>query len=262
MTVFGMLRIKNEGRWIRAVIEAALPLCERIFILDDHSTDATPELCAEMGERVTVINSTFDGFDESRDREYLLHRVMNSIGDQYLSGDERSPYWALAIDGDELLDGAGVDNIRATLANTPYHAFKLLIRYLWNSDLSLVNTPGHRAVRMDGVYQHFARPSLFRLMNRGFRFQRTPFGNGANFHCSSIPQELLHAAHVPIPGAPLWHLGYNDREDRVRKYRWYNQMDPNNEAEDSYRHMVQGDIAEVPSHAVCKHAGPIRIEMM
>lgn len=262
MTVFGMLRIKNEGRWIRAVIEAALPLCERIFILDDHSTDATPELCAQMSERVTVINSAFEGFDESRDREYLLQRVMNSIGDQYLNGDERSPYWALAIDGDELLDGAGVDNIRATLTDTPYHAFKLPIRYLWNSDLSLVNTPGHRTVRMDGVYEHFARPSVFRLMNRNFRFQRTPFGNGANFHCSSIPQELLHAAHVPIPGAPLWHLGYNDREDRVRKFHWYNKLDPNNEAEDGYRHMVLGDIAEVPSSAVCKHAGPLRLEMM
>lgn len=262
MTVFGMLRIKDEGRWIRAVIEAALPLCERIFILDDHSTDATPEICAEMGEKVTVINSTFEGFDESRDREYLLSRLLNSVGDNHLCGDVNSPFWALAIDGDELLDDAGVENIRATLQNTPYHAFKLPIRYLWNSDLSLVNHPGCRSVRMDGVYEHFARPSVFRLMNRNFRFQRTPFGNGANFHCSSIPQELLHASHQLIPGAPLWHLGYNDRDHRVKKFHWYNKLDPNNEAEDSYRHMVLGDIAEVPSDAICKHAGPLRLEMM
>jgi glycosyltransferase involved in cell wall biosynthesis len=262
MTVFGMLRIRNEGRWIRAVIEAALPLCERIFILDDHSTDATPELCAAMGEKVTVINSNFDGFDESRDREYLLSRLLNSVGDNHLCGDVNSPFWALAIDGDELLDGAGVENIRATLQNTEHHAFKLPIRYLWNSDLSLVDRPGYRTVRVDGVYRHFARPSVFRLMNRNFRFQRTPFGNGKNFHCSSIPQELLHAAHVPIPGAPLWHLGYNDRDHRVKKFHWYNKLDPNNEAEDGYRHMVLGDIAEVPSDATCKHAGPLQLEMM
>ena len=262
MTVFGMLRIRNENRWIRQVIEAALPLCERIFILDDHSTDATPEICAEMGERVTVINSAFEGFDESRDREYLLSRLLNSVGDNHLCGDVNSPFWALAIDGDELLDKAGVVAIRETLAATPYHAFKLPIRYLWNSDLSLVTTPGHRKVRMDGVYQHFARPSVFRLMNRNFRFQRTPFGNGANFHCSSIPQELLHAAHVLIPGAPLWHFGYNYCEDRIRKYAWYNQMDPNNEPEDCYRHMVAGDVPEVDADAVLKHAGPLRLQML
>jgi glycosyltransferase involved in cell wall biosynthesis len=257
-----MLRIKNESRWIREVIAAALPLCERIFILDDHSTDATDEICEGMGDRITVIRSEFEGFDESRDREYLLGRVMNGVSDVHLRGDERSPFWALAIDGDELLDTAGMEAIRETLADTRHHAFKLPIRYLWNSDLSLVNTPGQRIVRMDGVYQYFARPSIFRLMNRNFRFQRTPFGNGANFHCSSIPQELLHASHQLIPSAPLWHLGYNDREDRLRKYAWYNRLDPNNESEDSYRHMVQGDVPEIPADAVLKHAGPLRLEML
>ena len=273
MTVFGMLRIKNEGRWIREVIAAALPLCERVFVLDDHSTDATDEICERMGPKVTVIRSAFEGFDESRDREYLLGRVMNGVSDVHLRGDERSPFWALAIDGDELLDPAGVAAIRETLADTRHHAFKLPIRYLWNADLTRVmdgvydeakhgSSVGHRSVRMDGVYQTFARPSIFRLMNRNFRFQRTPFGNGANFHCSSIPQELLHAAHVLIPGAPLWHLGYNDRADRVRKYEWYNRLDPHNESEDSYRHMVQGDVPEIPAEAVLKHAGPLRLEMM
>jgi glycosyltransferase involved in cell wall biosynthesis len=262
MTIFGILRIKNEGRWIRQVLKAAAPLCERIFILDDRSTDGTPELCRLEGEHVTVIESSFDGFDESRDREYLLSRVMGSVGDCYLKGDVTSPYWALAIDGDELLDPAGIDNIRATIRDTEYHAFKLPIRYLWNSDLSLIDRHGHRTVRTDGVYRTFARPSLFRLFNRAFQFQRTPFGNGANFHCSSIPQELLHHSHQLIPGAPLWHLGYNDREDRIRKYHWYNKLDPNNEAEDCYRHMVQGDLPEVHPSARLKHAGPFEIQMM
>jgi hypothetical protein len=67
---------------------------------------------------------------------------------------------------------------------------------------------------------------------------------------------------VLIPGAPLWHLGYNDLEDRVRKYAWYNQMDPNNQPEDCYRHMVQGDITEIPADAVLRHAGPLRLQML
>jgi hypothetical protein len=260
LTIFGMLRIKNENRWIREVLLSALPLCERIFVLDDHSTDSTDEFCEQLNERITVIRSKFEGIDESRDKEFLLQRVMGSVSDIHLSGDERSPYWALMIDGDELLDAGAGTHIRSALANGIAHAYKLPIRYLWDSDLSAVNATGQRRVRVDGVYREFARPSIFRLMNSAFRFQKTPWGG--NFHCSSIPQELLHCAHSVIPGAPIWHLGYNYRADRIRKFHWYNEIDPNNLAEDRYLHMVQGDLSEVPPHAKLKHAGPLHIETM
>jgi hypothetical protein len=57
----------------------------------------------------------------------------------------------------------------------------------------------------------------------------------------------------------LYHLGYMCPEDRLRKYQWYNTIDPENESEDRYRHMVQGDIPEVPAHLKLKHAGPLRL---
>jgi len=148
--------------------------------------------------------------------------------------------------------------IRAALTGTPHHAFKLPIRYLWDTDMSLLDRVGCRTVRTDGVYRTFARPSIFRLYNRSFRFQRTPWGG--NFHCSSIPQELLGHAHMTIPGAPVWHLGYSAKEDRLRKYRWYNEMDPGNQSEDCYRHVVIGD--EFPADAQFKHGGPLKLEMM
>lgn len=247
MTIFGMLRIKNENRWIETVIRSILPLCERVFVLDDHSTDGTPEFCEQLSERVTVIRSTFEGLDERRDKNYLLSRVMGCVSDRHLSGDVKSPFWCLAIDGDEVLEANGPEIIRQSIANTPYHAFKLPIIYLWG-----------RAdqARVDGVYRNFARPSLFRLFNGNFTFQATPWGG--NFHCSSIPQELLGHSHQQC-GARLWHLGYLEREDRIRKYEWYNRIDPGNAAEDCYRHMVQGDVPEVPMGARLKHAGPLEL---
>lgn len=241
-----------------------LPLCERIFVLDDGSQDGTPELCEQMSQRVTVIRSPFrdpvdQGIDESRDREYLLQRVMGCVSDIHLRGNERSPYWVCALDGDEILDASGVDIIRARLEEAKGHAFKLPIRYLWDTDLSLLPVVGQRRVRVDGVYRTFARPSIFRLFNAAFRFQRTPWGG--NFHCSSIPQELLHCAHEMI-NAPVWHTGYDSKSDRLRKYEFYNRIDPKNYAEDEYRHVCQGDIPEVPASAVLKHAGPMQFEMM
>jgi glycosyltransferase involved in cell wall biosynthesis len=246
-TLFGMMRIKNETRWIEEVIWSILPICERVFILDDHSTDGTDTMCERQAENVTVYRSPFEGLDESRDKEFLLERIMNCVSDIWLTGGETSPYWVLAIDGDEVLTAAGRHAIRRTIAETRMHAFKLPITYLWNDR-------EHR--RVDGVYRHFARPSLFRLMNKAFRFQRTPWGG--NFHCSSIPQELLHHAHG-LCDAPLLHLGYMDKWDRLRKYKWYTSQDPNNPAEDNYRHIVQGDVPEVPAEARLMHAGPLEI---
>jgi hypothetical protein len=46
-------------------------------------------------------------------------------------------------------------------------------------------------------------------------------------------------------------------EDRIRKYHYYNTIDPNNEFEDQYRHMVIGDI--FPANYAGKWAGPLEL---
>lgn len=247
MIVYGMLRIKNEARWIEQVIRSIIPACEKIFVFDDHSDDETADICGSFPE-VKLHRSRFRGLDESRDREFLLGQLMDAVPREHLLGDEDSPYWALAIDGDEILEAAGPELIRETLATNTAHAYSLPIRYLWD---------GYDQVRVDRLYRTFARPSLFRLMNRNFGFQRTPF-NG-NLHCASIPQELLHHAHGVCP-ARLWHLGYMHRGDRLRKFEYYNSVDPDNEGEDYYRHMVIGDLPELPASSALKWAGPLELE--
>jgi hypothetical protein len=50
--IIGLLRIKNEARWIARVVRSIQPVCGRILIFDDHSTDGTPEICESLGCRV------------------------------------------------------------------------------------------------------------------------------------------------------------------------------------------------------------------
>jgi hypothetical protein len=60
--------------------------------------------------------------------------------------------------------------------------------------------------------------------------------------------------------ARLIHYGYIDRAMRLAKYDFYNTLDPDNALEDRYRHIVAGDIPEVPAHITTKWAGPLKLE--
>jgi hypothetical protein len=245
MPIIGLMRVRNEARWIERVIRAITPICERVLVLDDKSDDGTPDICERI-EGVTVFRSKTTVLDESADKDRLLTEAYTSIPHEHKAGNPNSPWWGLMIDGDEELAAEDRDAV-LELTQRPEHAFHFRIPYLWDNETT---------VRIDGVYRHMAevgRPSMFRLMNEAFRFQRTRFGG--NFHCSSVPQEMLH--HAEKTSVRLKHWGYIHKEDRIRKYKFYNTKDPSNLSEDCYRHMVIGDL--YPAESRFKHAGPLQL---
>jgi glycosyltransferase involved in cell wall biosynthesis len=246
-SILGMLRVKNESRWIEPVLKAMLPVCDSIHLFDDHSTDGTPSIAEDLG--VKVYRSEFEGLDEQRDKQFLMGKIYDSIWEQdqhFTRGNPSSPYWALCLDGDEeLMDDAG-ELLHKAAESGAAHSYSLRVLYAWDSP---------DQIRVDGVYGDFRRPSLFRLMNRAFAFQTTP--NGGNLHCSSIPQEMI-AGFKPCE-ASLLHYGYLDAELRKRKHDWYNQVDPGNIAEDCYRHITQGDPGGVAAYRRLRHAGPLQL---
>lgn len=284
-----MLRIKNEAEHIGEVLESILPLCSRVYILDDHSTDNTVEVCHRYSN-VVVFPSPFEGLNERRDKNWLYDRIIEQC----------EPDWILCIDGDEVLERRGPEIIENycieadegfnSLQGT--RAFKLKIEFFWAD---------RHAIRTDRIYGDFWRPSLFKpyldrpedpdslkLLDE-FRFKSTPFGrhvdgNEPHLHCSSIPQRLLHGAQI-CP-ARLKHYGYNTRSRRVAKLDFYTSIDWGNWAEDCYRHMTQGDdvrldelpkvkslmdrgelgdgdvlyLIDTPPNATLLHAGPLIVE--
>lgn len=229
--IVGMMRVKNEARWISAALISMADACKRIHVLDDHSTDETAKLCQNFGDLVVVHPSPFEGLDESRDKNWLLERIR---------GSEKTATWILAIDGDEVL--ANPREVIASAECGAIDCYSLRILYLWN-------TPD--VVRLDGVYGRFWRPSLFKL-RAGDRFRST--GNGGNFHCGNVPDRFESSLYSH---ARLLHFGYMDPEDRRRKFAWYNEIDPGNVKEDCYRHMIQGDEGGPAAGTTLKHAGPL-----
>jgi hypothetical protein len=214
----GALRIKNESAFIHEVLDQALQLCSHVLVLDDHSTDNTVAICESFGDAVTVFRSPFEGLDETRDKNYLLEKIA-----------ERNPEFVLWIDGDEVLENAGPDQIRAAVAESPSAAaWYLRIAYLWDrSD----------QIRVDGLFGNFRRPSLFRF--RGQPVARLKFratGFGGNFHCGNVPDGLV-GEHRDLP-VRLKHYGCMTQEQRVAKHAFYTNRDPGNQLEDNYRHLI------------------------
>jgi len=239
--IVAALRVKNEARWIREVL-GSIAWCKAIYLMDDHSTDDTASIAAECG--AIVLPSPFDGYDEGRDKEWLVTKI---------AAKHKRLTWVLMIDGDEVLEPGGESGIRKiTDIGDGVVSFSLRILYLWNS---------RDMVRADGVYGRFRRPSLFRLLGQ-YSFKRT--GVNGNLHCSCVPAACY--AFFRTCNTALLHLGYMNREDRIRKWKLYNSMDPKNLAEGydpshpergSYPHIVQGDIPQVPADVRLKHSGPL-----
>ena len=232
MTVIGAMRIRNEERWIERSIRSFFPICEKVIVLDDHSTDSTVDICRSI-EGVDVISSPFEGLDETRDKNFLL----DAVG---------YPDWCCMWDGDEeLMPGAAARLQLAMQAATAQNirALAFSVLYLWDRP---------DQIRVDGVYRSMSRVSAFRAGPERFE------SKGKNgFHCGNAPQAIQGRVLV---NAPLLHYGYMDRCDRIRKYKWYKEQDPSNYIEDEYRHIVIGDMFPADSHFM--HGGPLELRKL
>jgi glycosyltransferase involved in cell wall biosynthesis len=235
LNICGLLRVRNEARWIRAAVRSIMPVCSSVIVMDDHSEDDTAAIAAAEG--ATVLRSPFDDLNEARDKTWLVQQASRS-----------GAQWIVMIDGDEELVHADQEVLIGNIRSGQADAYALKILYLWDRPDQW---------RTDGVYGRFRRPSVFRVGPR-FHFWASGSGQTANFHCSSVPQRYIGKAKASE--ARLLHYGYMHREDRLRKFEWYNRHDPGNAREDRYRHVVQGDIASVPADAKLLHAGPLKLE--
>lgn len=237
MILGAALRVKNESRWIGEVVgnltKASLP----VWVFDDHSTDDTAKIAKEAGAK--IIPSPYNSLNEARDKRYLI---------EHITQDPDKPLWMLMIDGDELLTTEQAEYMAEHVYKQPPCVYDAKIWYLWDSPNQL---------RIDGIYGRFYRPSLFPLLPSASAHFAT--NSKVGFHCSNVPAYALKLERRHHPLFYVKHFGYMDRETRLRKYAWYNQTDPNNLAEDCYRHVIQGDPGGPPANQKLLHAGPLQL---
>lgn len=239
MKCVGLLRVKNEARWIKRVLTSIVPVCAAIFLLDDHSEDETAALAASADPRVTVLHSPFEGIDEARDKNWLLSEAARE-----------DPDWALVIDGDEVLQNG--EQLGAQMAQTSAAYLVIPILYLWNDE---------QTVRTDGIYGRFRRASAFRVSSDPVCRTWRNWRSSAKLHCAGVPDAIL-SRRGELAHSRLLHYGYIDAELRRKKFEFYNQVDPANDEEDGYRHVIQGDPGGPGAQESLKWAGPLKLEAL
>jgi glycosyltransferase involved in cell wall biosynthesis len=95
---------KNESADIAACLQSLGGIADEIVVVDDFSTDGTPEICQGLGAR--VLTRRFDGF--AAQKQFAL--------------DQTAGTWALSLDADERLTPAGVAEIRVLMNSNAAHA--------------------------------------------------------------------------------------------------------------------------------------------
>jgi glycosyltransferase involved in cell wall biosynthesis len=238
MEWLGVMRVKNEARYIRESLLSQLPLCKHIVVFDDHSTDHTADIAIRTSPKVEVIDSPFPNtLDEARDKEFLVNEAMDMWP---------SSKWILFLDGDEVLEKDGPEKLNAAARSTTGNALRMKILYYWNDRDTL---------RLDGCYGRCDMPRAFVAPDRKVTYTRTSWGG--NMHCGQLPAST--GFDVRDTSVALWHYSAMIAEERMVNYQWYNSVDPNNQAEDCYRHAIQGDPGGPSTGATLKHAGPLRL---
>ena len=210
MDFLGLMRVKNEEEFIEEVLEAQ-HFCELIFVLDNHSTDRTYEICDSF-DNVIVFHSEFDDvYDEGRDQEFLC-----KLARHY------KPKWICRMQGDEVLERDTYKKLQPFIDDDSVQCIEVHSLNYWNDNKTL---------RVDGC------------VGEGFRqsFWRFPQGVKLTYdfiHCS-LPQQLASVPKTRI-GLAMWHYGFMNPARRVytaavqkaadrnklNEYRWNTQGDP------------------------------------
>jgi glycosyltransferase involved in cell wall biosynthesis len=268
VTITGMVRVKNGGRWLRACLDSLLAICSNVLALDDRSTDDTREILDDFFPRVHYFVSSFIGLNEARDKNFLLQAISNFGAVRCAPDDlKHQPQadvitkfiqytfpkfpktdWVVAMDADEALLDPHVLLLNIQSGRSDCYATRTIT--LWDSPSQ---------IRVDGIYGGLWRAGIFKLAATDGIWRVHP--GSSNLHCGSVPYDIIARSVRCSPEARVAHYGSMLKEDRVAKYEWYLANDTNNMAnEDYYRHAVQGDLPQFPADAVFKHGGPLRLQ--
>jgi hypothetical protein len=202
-----VMLVRNEAnRYLATMLEQSLQFIDAAVIVDDASTDGTPEicrrLCATAGLPLLFHQNPEPGFHN----EVELRKQAWELA---LGAD---PEWLLFLDADEIFENRATNDLRPLLADPRWDFYSFRLYDFWDQE----------HFREDRYWQaHFHyRPFLLRYQPEyEYEWADQPL------HCGRLPK---NAANFPGTASSLRlkHYGWSDPERRLQKYHFYLAKDP------------------------------------
>lgn len=191
------LLVKDEkDRYLERVLRRCLEFSDAVIVLDDGSTDGSPELAETLGCQVRRRSGAAMWGQEAPARAELWEWLAAEAGDG----------WALVCDADQVLHG----DLRPYLLTTQHNAWAFPLFDCWDDE---------RYYRADGFWQGYtvARPWLFRPS----ALRETPLWPARGLHTGHCPTNFPLHCGTCGPDVYWSHLGWVKAEDRRQKYERY-----------------------------------------
>ncbi|WP_026478774.1 glycosyltransferase [Alkaliphilus transvaalensis] len=201
-----MMTVKNEGnRYLKRCLEALEKYVDEIVVLDDASTDETPEICLKF-PLVKLYRNESSMFlvDESKLREKLWHYTI-----------ENKPEWILAIDADELMEESGIKEFPYLIKQKDFNAISFRLFDCWESE---------EYYRTDGIWNPWLRG--FSIYGVKYQPQLADHWPSLKFHCGRFPLAYRKLLSYETT-LRIKHLGWIDSNLNKAKYERCLRQDPN-----------------------------------
>lgn len=222
--IVGALLARNEAdRYLRRVLDHNAAFCDTIVVLDDHSTDATPDLCRAHpavsrveqtegsggwwgGGPLRITNVDGDAVEtrllgEAPARAQLWQLAVAAAG---------SEGWVLVFDADMLL-AARPQDVRAAVTASAVNAWAWPLYDLWNSEVTY---------RCDRMWQAHHNPRVWLLRAMPHESYVPEWNTSRKLHVGHAPSNYPFRPAV-LPDAHWLHLSYVKPEDRAKKAAAY-----------------------------------------
>lgn len=203
--IHGMMIVRNEShRYIDTVMQQMIKICDRVVVLDDSSTDNTPQICMDYGAEVYT---TYER-EWHKNEVNLRKRLWNLTIKECKQND-----WIICLDADEIIPDKHLpylDYILNTISeDVDAIGFKLFD--MWNET----------HYRDDEYWQGHKH---YWTMAIRFRDFLKYYWNEKALHCGRFPQ---NSARAMLPTEiPILHMGWSREVDRITKYNRYMEIDP------------------------------------
>ncbi len=186
-TISGAIVAFNEESNIRYSLGSLLPWCDEVVVVDQESSDRTPEIARAMGARVVSHPNT--GFVEAA-RKFSI--------------DQTTGEWLVILDADEVVPASLAARLR-TIADG-------------QDEIDVVRIP-----RVNIVLGRWARVGKKNWPNRHLRFfRRGALTVSDRIHVGLSVSDGARSLNLPAdPRNAIWHFSYESVDDMMEKFNRY-----------------------------------------